>query len=352
MRLGIVGCGNIANAYALALSGAAEAEIVGYTDLEAARAEVLADQYGGRVYADLEEMLADETIELVVNLTIHHAHYEVTRRCLEAGRHVYSEKPLAMTTAEAKALVALAWQQGVRLAGAPVSFLGEAQQTAWKVIREGRLGTPRVAYAEVDWGRIESWHPAPEPFYEVGPLFDVGVYPLTLLTAIFGPAQRVSAYETILLPERVTKDGTPYRVHTSDFMVVMVEFAGGPVVRLTTNFYVSQKTQDASIAFHGDEGSLYLAHWFLSDAAVAFAPYGEAYEPVPLVRETPPGVRWERGIVDLVEAIREGRQQSVTGEQAAHVVEIICAARESAQSGAAVPVVSTFAPPAPMEWAA
>ncbi|MDT8306130.1 MAG: Gfo/Idh/MocA family oxidoreductase [Anaerolineae bacterium] len=350
--LGIIGCGNIANAYARALAAAPEVVIVGYTDLQAARAEVLAEQYGGRVYADLDGMLADERIKLVVNLTIHHAHYEVTRRCLEAARHVYSEKPLAMTTAEARALVALARQQGMRLAGAPISFLGEAQQTAWKVIREGRLGTARVAYAEADWGRIESWHPAPEPFYEVGPLFDVGVYPLTLLTTIFGPASRVSAYETILLPERMTKDGKLYRIHTPDFMVVVVEFAEGSVARLTTNFYVSQKTQDAGIAFHGDAGSLYLGHWFLSDAKVAFAPYGEPYEPVPLVRETPPGVQWERGIVDLVQAIREERRQRVTGEQAAHVVEIICAAHEAAEGGGAVPVVSTFTPPAPMDWAA
>jgi predicted dehydrogenase len=348
MGLGIIGCGNIANAYARALAAADAVTIAGYADLEPARAQALADAYGGRVYAGLEEMLADETVELVVNLTIHQAHYEVTRRCLEAGRHVYSEKPLALTTAEAKALVALARAQGVRLASAPSNHLGEAQQTAWKLVREGRLGTVRVAYAEVDWGRIEIWHPAPQPFYEVGPLFDVGVYPLTLLTAMFGPANRVSAYETVLLPERVTKEGQPYHLHAPNFHVVMVEFASGPVARLTANFYVSQKTQAAGIAFHGDEASLALGHWFLPDASVGVAPWGEGYEPVSLVQETPPGFRWERGVLDLVQAIRDGRPARVTGEQAAHVVEILCAARESAESGGAVPVVSTFVAPEPV----
>lgn len=349
MGIGIVGCGVIADAYARALAEPQQVTVRGYSDLEPARAQTLAEKYGGRVYADLEEMLADEAIELVVNLTIHQAHYEVTRRCLQAGRHVYSEKPLALTAEEAIALTALARQQGVRLASAPSNHLGEAQQTAWKLIREGRLGTVRLAYAEVDWGRIETWHPAPQPFYEVGPLFDVGVYPLTLLTTIFGPASRVTAYETVLLPERVTKKGQPYRLQTPDFHVVLVEFASGPLARLTANFYVSQRTQAAGIAFHGDEASLALSHWFMPDAGVAIAPWEQAYEPESLVQEAPPGgFRWERGVLDLVQAIRDDRPARVSGEQAAHVVEILCAARESAERGGAVPTITSFAPPEPV----
>lgn len=351
LQIGVVGCGNIADAYVRHMGKAPEVSVRGVTDLLPERALALAETYDLHAYADLETMLADEAIELVANLTIHHAHYEVTRRCLEAGRHVYSEKPLAMTFEQAQELVALAQAKGVRLACAPITFLGEAQQTAWKVIREGRLGTVRVAYAEVDWGRIETWHPNPEPFYDVGPLFDVGVYPLTVLTTIFGPAQRVIAYGKLLRAERVRKDGEPYRISTPDFLVVMVEFENGPVARLTSNFYVSQRTQEAGIAFHGDEGSLRLGHWFVFDAPVFFAPFGEPYEPVPLLRPAEPGVAWERGVVDLAEAIAGGRRQRVSGEQAAHVVEIMCAAHESMASERPVSLNSTFVPPQPVDWA-
>ncbi len=351
LRIGVVGCGNIADAYVRHIGKAPELLVHGVTDLKPERADELAGKYGFQTYAGLEEMLEDDRVQLIVNLTIHHAHYEVTRRCLEAGRHVYSEKPLAMSHKQAQELVDLARVQSVRLACAPITFMGEAQQTAWKIIREGRLGAVRVAYAEVNWGRIETWHPAPEPFYDVGPLFDVGVYPLTLLTTIFGPARLVTAYGKLLYPQRVRTDGIPYQVSTPDFQMLMVEFDDGPLVRLTSNFYVSQRTQEAGIAFHGDQGSLRLGHWFMYDAPVAFAPYGEPFEEVPLVRPASPGVEWQRGLVDMAHAICEGRPHRVTGEQAAHVVEIMCAATEGMASQRAVRLSSTFTPPAPMEWA-
>ena len=162
---------------------------------------------------------------------------------LNAGKHVHSEKPLAMTYAEAKALVDLAQAKGLRLSCSPITFMGEAQQTAWKAIREGRLGPVRVVYAEANHGRIESWHPNPEPFYQVGALFDVGVYLLTLVTTMFGPARRATAYATVLYPDRVTKEGRPFHIATPDWVVAAVELANGTVVRLTTNFYVERPGQ-------------------------------------------------------------------------------------------------------------
>jgi predicted dehydrogenase len=130
----------------------------------------------------------------VVNLTVHHAHYEVTHRALEAGRHVYSEKPLALRSGGARELVDLAVTRGLRLGCSPSTILGEAQQTAAAWIRAERLGPVRAIYADVSWGRIETWHPAPEPFYEVGAMVDVAVYPLTLATAMIGPARSVRAW--------------------------------------------------------------------------------------------------------------------------------------------------------------
>lgn len=351
LGVGVAGCGNIAEPYLRDLVTHPEIAVVGMTDLDSSRAETLAAKYGGQVYPDLNAMLVDDRVALVVNLTVHHAHYEVSRQCLEADKHVHSEKPLALAAAQAQELVALAERKNLRLGCSPFTFMGEAQQTARQWISQGKLGTVRVAYADVNWGRIETWHPAPEPFYEVGALFDVGVYPLTILTAVFGPARKVWAYGDVLQPERVTKQGTPFRVGTPDFVVAMIELESGPLVRLTTNFYVPQQGKQMGIEFHGDLGSLYLSSWFMFNADVAYAPFGQEYEAVPLVKTPYPGVQWGRGVVDMATAIVDGRAHQATGSQAAHVVEILEAAAASLQCGGPMRISSSFTPPAPLGWA-
>src|SRR5688500_13396941 len=184
--IGIVGTGNIAGGYARDALTHPEIRLVAATDLDPDRAAAFAKEHDCRAHASLDDLLADEGVDIVVNLTVHHAHYEVTKRALLAGRHVYSEKPLALRSSEARELVDLAADRGLRLGCSPSTFLGEAQQTAAAWIGSGRLGTVRAVYAEVNWGRIETWHPAPAPFFDVGVLVDVGVYPLTLVTAMLG----------------------------------------------------------------------------------------------------------------------------------------------------------------------
>ncbi|MEN9937861.1 MAG: hypothetical protein RLZZ387_4440 [Chloroflexota bacterium] len=359
LNVAIVGCGNIAGPYAATLKPYEHIHLLGASDIDPERVRAFVAEHGGQAYESLDAVLADERVDLVINLTIHHAHPEVITKCLNAGKHVHSEKPLAMTYAEAKALVDLAEQKGLRLSCAPSTFMGEAQQTAWREIRSGRLGPVRVVYAEVNWGRIESWHPNPGPFYEVGALFDVGVYPLTLVTTFFGPARRVTAFGTVLHPDRVTKEGTSFHIATPDWAVAAVELANGTVVRLTTNFYVGHHSKQKGLEFHGDLGSLYLASFQDFPAAVEFAPFAGTYEPVPLVRKgfslqygqrTLP-TEWGRAVVEMADAIEAGRPQRTTGAQAAHVVEICEAIRTSLTEGRPVEVSSSFAPPAPMEWA-
>lgn len=350
LGIGIAGCGNIAPRYAENIATYPEMELVGFTDIDVQKAEALAAKHGGTVYPTLEAMLDDDHIQLVVNLTTHHAHKEVVTKCLNAGKHVHSEKPLALSYADAKELVELAQAKELRLGCSPFTLMGEAHQTAWKIIREGRLGTVRLAYAEVNWGRIESWHPAPKPFYDVGPLFDVGVYPLTILTAIFGPARRVTAYGAVLYPDRVTDHGVPFHIETPDFVVCLIELANGTLVRLTTNFYVNFFSKQTGIEFHGDLASLHLTGWLNFDEPVEFAEFGKTYERVPFIKQPYKGVEWGRAVRDMVQAIAEGRPHRATGEQAAHVVEILSAASESMQSKQPVEVHSSFAPPAPMEW--
>jgi predicted dehydrogenase len=350
--IGIVGCGNIAGPYARSLAAQDEVRLVAATDVDPAHAAAFAAEHGCRAHDSLDAMLADPDVQLIINLTVHHAHYAVTKRALEAGKHVYSEKPMALDAAEARRLVELAGRQGVRLACAPSTFLGEAQQTAGALIRRGDLGTVRAIYADVNWGRIETWHPAPIPFYDVGVLVDVGVYPLTIATAFFGPAVAIEARGWDLLPERVTTSGERYRIGSPDLILAAVELAGGVVIRLTGSFYVGRPIHEPGrLEFHGDAGSLALGSFQDFDAAVEFGPVGGAFIPVPYLREPYRGIAWGRGVVDLARAIVEGTPQRITGEHAAHVVDILSAARESMRERRRIEINSTFTPPPLMDWA-
>ena len=353
LGLGFVGTGNIAGRYAIDVLTHPEIRLVAATDLDAARATAFAEEHGCRVHPTLDDLLADDEVDVVVNLTVHQAHYEVTKRALSAGRHVYSEKPLTLSPKQAAELLALSRDMGVRLGCSPSTFLGEAQQTAAALIRNGRLGPVRAVYADVSWGRIETWHPAPAPFYEVGPLVDVGVYPLTLVTAILGPARSVRATGWHLKSDRMTLGGETFRIGSPDFILAAIELERGAVMRLTASFYVGRPTRSpGNIEFHGDAGSLALGSFQVFDATVETAPFGGAYEPVPLVRPPFAGTAWARGVAEMAAAIAADRPHRASAEQAAHVVDILDAASASmAEDGRAVEVKSSFEPPALMAWA-
>ena len=351
IRVAIVGCGNIANRYADRIKTYADCELVGFSDLDPARAQDFATKYGGQAYASLAALLADPAVELVVNLTIHFAHYEVVKQCLLAGKHVHTEKPLALRYAEAKELVDLAASRGLRLGSAPVTYMGEAQQTAWQILRSGKAGRVRLVYADINHGRIEAWHPNPEPFYAVGIQWDVGVYPLTLLTTMFGPVRRVTATGKVVYPHRVTKEGRKFTITTPDFVLAMLEFEEGLTARLSANFYVQGGKQGGGLEFSGDQGSVYLGDFQGFDAKVEFAPFGGAYEAVPPVRTPFKGTEFARAVEEMTEAMVAGRPQRASGSQAAHVVEILEAVGTSMRDGGPVAVKSNFIPPAPMDWA-
>ena len=353
LGLGIVGTGNIAGAYARDILTHPQIRLAAATDLEAGKAAAFGAEHGCPIHGALDDLLADPSVDVVVNLTVHQAHYEVTTRALEAGRHVYSEKPLALRASEAHELVALAASRGLRLGCSPSTFLGEAQQTAAALIRDGRLGPVRAVYAEVNWGRIEAWNPAPIPFFDVGVMVDVGVYPLTLVTSMLGPARSVRAWGWDLMPERTTLGGTPFRIGSPDLIVAAIELDGGAVLRLTSSFYVGRPAkQTGSVEFHGDDASLSLGSFEVFDATVENGPYGGSYELVAPVRQPFRGTAWARGVAEMADAIADGRPHRASAEQAAHVVEILEAAAASiADGGRRIDITASFSPPPLMPWA-
>jgi predicted dehydrogenase len=345
LRVAVVGCGNISGAYGETMGAYPSVRIAGATDVDLALSAAFVERFGGVAYPSLDDVLGDPAVDAIVNLTYPAVHAEVTAAALEAGKHVHSEKPLAADYASARTLVDLASDRGLRLSCSPITFMGEAQETMWRLVEDGAIGAVRVAYAEVNWSRIESWHPRPEPFYRIGPFADVGVYPLTILTAMFGPARRVTAFGTVVYPDRTTTSGDPFTVGAPDFGVAVVELESGAVVRLTANFYVGRHSKQSGIELHGDTGSLFLSSWQEFDATVEYAPFGGSYEPVPV--ENPfRGTDWGRALRELAEAIATGRPHRATGAHAAHIVEILDAIATSATEGRAVDVASSFPQPA------
>lgn len=350
MRVALAGCGNIAAPYARCIAAAGGLELVGATDIAPGAAERFAAEHGGTAFATLDELLADPCVDLLVNLTAPYAHAPVTRAALAAGKHVHTEKPLALRHAEAQELVELARRSGVRLSSSPATLLGEAQQTAWKLVRDGAVGRVRVAYAEANWGRLERWHPDPTGLYAVGPLVDVGVYPLTILTAMFGPVRRAQGYATTVEPDRVRKDGSRLELGAHDFVVANLELEDGVVARITASFYVGPSKQ-RGLELHGDDGSLYLPTWGEFDSRIELQERGGEYATVEPLRQPYPGIDWSRALVELAEAIAEDRPHRASGEQAAHVVEVLEAVQTSSEQGRAVEVGSSFVRPEPLPWA-
>ena len=193
-RIGVVGTGNISKAYAEKIGSLADLELIACADLDPARAQQFATEHGVPLVLTPDTLVEHPDVDVVLNLTVPVAHAGVTSAALEAGKHAYSEKPLAIDLADGRALVDLARGKGLRLGCAPDTFLGAGLQTCRGLLDAGAIGTPLAANAFFHGSGPESWHPDPEFFYKrgAGPLFDVGVYYLTALVALLGPVSRIT----------------------------------------------------------------------------------------------------------------------------------------------------------------
>ncbi len=242
MVIAIVGCGYVADYYLKTLRLHSELKVRGVTDRDFQRGQRLARHYQTHHYATLADVLADSRVEMVLNLTNPGSHYEVSRVCLQNGKHVYTEKPLAMQFNEAVELVSLAGQKGVYLSSAPCSVLNESAQTLWKAIREEQVGPPRLVYAQFDDGLIhkmpyKKWQSesgTPWPYkdeFEVGATLQHAGYPVSWLVAFFGPVRSVHAFSKTLIRDKIP--GETQDTESPDFSLACLEFQSGVVARLT-----------------------------------------------------------------------------------------------------------------------
>lgn len=349
IKVGLVGCGKISAAYVTGIRNYPGLEIAACADVDEIRAREKAREYGIPKAGSVAQLLADPEIEIVVNLTIPTAHTEINQLILRAGKHAYSEKPFALTSADATSLLALAAEKKRRIGSAPDTFLGGGIQTCRKLIDDGAIGEPVAATAFMLCRGHESWHPSPAFYYQRGggPMFDMGPYYLTALVNLLGPAQRVSGSARKTFPERLVTSqplaGSRLHVDVPTHYAGTVEFSSGAVASLIMSFDVYKYPLPHIVVF-GTEGTLEVPdpNWFGGD--VRLSRFGSDLAVVP------PTHSIERargtGLADLAYALQSGRAHRANGELAAHVVEVMEAFEESSLKGRHVEIISRCERPA------
>ena len=261
VRVGVIGCGKISGHYFRGCREFPILDVVACADLLPERAREQAEEFGIARVLTPEELLADDAVELVVNLTVPAAHHAVSRAAIAAGKHVWSEKPLAVERPEGEELVRAATAAGVLLGCAPDTFLGDGHQTCRKLLDDGWIGTPLHAVGFMAGPGPESWHADPAFFYQRGggPMFDLGPYTLTCLVHLLGPVRSVTGLTRITHPERLITSEERYgeriTVEVPTHVQGLLQFAGGAQALILTSFDVQEANLPA-IEVYGSEGSL------------------------------------------------------------------------------------------------
>lgn len=353
VKIGIIGCGNISDIYFQGGKTFEILETIACADLLRERAEAKASQWNIPKVCTPQELLADEEIQIVVNLTIPQAHYEVAIAALEAGKCVQNEKPLAISREEGKRLVETARLKKLRLGCAPDTFLGGGLQTCRKLIDDGWIGNPIAASAFMTCHGHESWHPDPEFYYKVGggPLFDMGPYYLTALIHLMGPVRRVTGATKTTFSERLItsppKFGTRVQVEVPTHVTGILEFDTGAIATILTTFDV-WAAQLPRIEIYGTEGSLSVPdpNGFGGPVGVFRAGAG-GWSEIPLTHgyaENSRGI----GVADMAYALHSGRGHRTSGDLAYHVLDIMHTIHEAAEQGRYLELKSTCRQPEPL----
>jgi predicted dehydrogenase len=302
----------------------------------------------------VDALLADPDIRIVINLTIPQAHAEIDLRILAAGKHVFSEKPFALTRAEGESVIALAAARGLRVGCAPDTCLGAAIQTCRKLIDDGEIGTPLSFQANMICGGHETWHPSPEFYYKRGggPMFDMGPYYLHALITLLGPVKRVSGLtRTSFATRTITskpKHGTVIEVEVPTHIVSTLEFASGVIGHLTTSFDVKHGHSSPPIEIYGTAGTLSVPDPNGTGGPVKLRT-GKFTDWVQ-VRHTHPYVEGSRGVgvADMAISIAKGKPHRANEAIAMHALDVMQAIHESSDSGQHVTLTSTCERPEPM----
>ncbi len=351
LKVGIIGTGNIAPAY---IRGCAPFDLINISacaDILVERAQAFAAEHGLDAYS-VDDLLARDDIDIVVNLTIPAAHAAVSLQILAAGKHAYSEKPLALNRADGAAIIQAAADKNLRMGCAPDTFLGGGGQTARKAIDDGKIGAPVAATATWMSHGHESWHPNAGFYYLKGggPLFDMGPYYLTALVNLMGPVARVAGFARMTFPERVATSaalkGQILPVEVNTHIAGTLEFASGAIASVIMSFDV-WGNHLPWIEIHGETGSLSVPDPNRFDGAVRVMRGGQReWLDAPLAHSV--NIGRGAGVADMAYAIQSGRPHRASGALAYHVLDIMCALEESSEQGRHIEISSTLEQPLPL----
>ena len=362
LGVGIIGAGNISGAYLRLGPLFRSLDMRAVSDINLDAAEAKAEEFGVRAQS-VNDMLAADDIDVVVNLTIPEAHYKVSQSILEAGKHVYSEKPFVLTLDEGQNLKAIADASGLRIGSAPDTFLGGVHQQARAKIDEGLIGDVTAGTAHVMSHGMEHWHPNPDFFFlpGAGPVLDIGPYYITNLVQLIGPITRVtslasSAHETRTILTEGPRQGEEIPVKTPTNIHALLEFANGATVTFSASWDVWAH-RHANMELYGTEGSMFVPdpNFFGGKLEAAgrdgqiteVEPWDHAFGIINDHGGTQANYR-TAGLADMAQAMVEDRDHRCSFELANHAVEVMTAIIRGGEEGTWEKMTTTCARPAPL----
>ena len=361
LGLGIIGCGNISTTYLSLTPLFRGIEVRACADIDPAAARAQAKKYGVRADT-VDGLLAADDVDIVVNLTIPAAHYEVSRRALDAGKHVYSEKPFVLDVKQGLDLKKRADKRRLRIGSAPDTFLGGSHQLVRNLIDTGQVGKITGGTCYVMSRGMEHWHPNPDFFFQpgAGPMLDIGPYYITNLLQLIGPVERVVALAATPRKHRIIANG-PRRgeklsVKTPTTIHAVMEFASGAVVTISTSWDVWSHGH-APMELYGEGGTVFLPDPNFFGGDVVFTKGAKPVKKLPkwahpfgiLNQKHPNGTRANyrtAGLADMALAIADGRPHRCSLELSLHAIDVLTGILKSSETGKFVAMQTSCERPA------
>ncbi len=361
LGIGIIGCGNISTAYLKLAPLFKGLEVRAAADINMDAAKARAAEFNVKAQS-VDDLLANPALDIVINLTIPDAHYPITKRILEAGKHAYSEKPLVLTLEQGTTLRDLAKAKGLSVGCAPDTFLGGAHQQARAILDEGTIGEITTGNAAIQAHGPESWHPSPEFFYQpgAGPVMDMGPYYIATLINLLGPVKRVGALTSSAEPERTIgsgpRQGQKIKVNTPSNIQALLEFHSGATISFSASWDVWHHKRN-HFELYGTKGTLYVPdpNFFGGTVEVALAG-GEAQvqspwdHPFGKINQNHNGRDLANyrtaGLADMAQAHMEGRDHRCSLERTLHGVDVMTSILKSGETGQFITLTTTCTRPA------
>lgn len=361
LGIGIIGCGNISTAYLKLAPLFKGLEVRAVADINMEAATARAAEFNVKAQS-VDDLLANPALDIVINLTIPDAHYPITKRILEAGKHAYSEKPLVLTLEQGTTLRDLAKAKGLSVGCAPDTFLGGAHQQARAILDEGTIGEITTGNAAIQAHGPESWHPSPEFFYQpgAGPVMDMGPYYIATLINLLGPVKRVGALTSSAEPERTIgsgpRQGQKIKVNTPSNIQALLEFHSGATISFSASWDVWHHKRN-HFELYGTKGTLYVPdpNFFGGTVEVALAG-GEAQVQTPwdhpfgVINQNDKGRELANyrtaGLADMAQAHMEGRDHRCSLERTLHGVDVMTSILKSGETGQFITLTTTCTRPA------